>query len=971
MFKEGVIMLKFMADGSSGINLQKKAVFKIIIAMLVFLLGFEFSIEAFAVEQAKKTYSEYINEYAQFSNENNEEVILSAIHYKDAIGAKIFDGILLSGENSTVSYSFNLSKPGLYYIMINYKAVAGGDEIARGIRINSEYPFEEARHITFRRFYKDQNQEYKKEEGNQTFPPQIEAEVWHEFILSNSKGEPFEFFFEAGENILTIEAVDGEIWLDKIKLIPAIPLPDYKSYISKLSKSGYEFYDGEPIKIQAEDAALKTSPSLYPINDRTSSLTEPYHPYYVVLNSIGGYAWRFPGQMIVWEVDIPKEGLYKIAFRYKQSYNRGRFSVRKLAINGEIPFAEASEIKFPYDTKFNLNYLADEDSGEEFYFYFKEGKNTISLEVCLGVFGELIERVENSLRELNKIYQDIVVVTGTSPDRYRDYNLTLLIPDLRERLILQRNNLKDIIQEINSITGDFTEANTVIEMLVITLEKIIQRPNEIGRYLADFKNNISALGYWIDSMIKQPLLLDYIIIAPADYKLPKGETNLVENFIHKVRAFIGSFKVNFDEVLASGTGQRRGIIEVWVSTGRDQYNVLRRLINESFSKEHNIDVNLRLVTPEAIIPATLTGAGPDVIIQAAASIPMNLGYRGGAYNLAEFPDFSQVKERFSPAALGTFMYKNACYALPDQMSFNVMFYRTDIFDELNISIPKTMEELLAIVPILQKNNMDVYFITTEQPQLGAVARTGMTKNINPVYVSLLYQMGGVLYHNEGESTAITSEEGINAFKYWTELYTKHNFIVSTDFVTRFRLGEIPIGVVDLTTFNSLSVAAPEIKGQWAMAVIPGTISSEGVIRHDNPVTVSGAFIVKNIVERKGTTDLAWEFLKWWTSEEAQYDFANSMEAVLGLAGRYTTANIEAFKKLGWGKDNLKVLEESLQWLRTVPQVPGGYITGRLIENAFLSVVTESESRNPVDAIYDAADAINNELSIKRKEFGIE
>ncbi|NLO83576.1 MAG: extracellular solute-binding protein [Clostridiales bacterium] len=960
-------MLNLVKNSTRSVWQHKSKIFIMMIIALVFLSGMEFNTVVLGEEQ-QPTYSAYKNSYSQFINEKAEEIVLPADNYKQATGTENLNNAVLSGKDSIITYAFNISEPGLFYIMVSYKAVAGGSEIARGIRINSEFPFEEAKHITFKRFYRDQDQEYKKEKGNQTFPPQIETEIWYDYVLSDSKGEPFEFFFDAGENLLTLEYVDGEIWIDKIRIVPVVRLLDYKSYVSQLFENGYDFYRGKPIKIQAEDAVLKSSPSLYPVNDRTSPLSEPYHPYYVVLNTIGGYAWRFPGQTIIWEIDIPEEGLYKIAFRYKQSYNRGRFSLRKLTINGKIPFAEVSEIKFPYDTKFNLKYLADESTGEEYSFYLEKGKNTIGLEVCLGVFGQLIEQVENSLRELNRIYQDIVIVTGTSPDRYRDYNLTVLIPDLRGRLISQRDNLKKIIDEMSSTTGGFTDSNSIIEMLIITIDKIIQRPNEIGRYLGDFKNYISSLGYWIDSMIQQPLLLDYIIVAPADYRLPKGEANLIGSIGHRIKAFLGSFVVNFDQVLASSTQQKRGSIEVWVSTGRDQYNILRRLINESFSKRHNIDVNLRLVTPEAIIPATLTGTGPDIVIQAAASIPMNLGYRGGAYDLASFADFTEVKESFSPAALNTFVYGDSCYALPDQMSFNVMFYRTDIFDNLNISVPKTMDELLAIVPILQKNNMDIYFTTTEQPQLGAVARTGMTKNVNAVYVSFLYQMGGALYYNDGESTAIISEAGINAFKYWTELYTKHNFIVSTDFVTRFRLGEIPVGVVDLTTFNSLSVAAPEIKGQWAIALIPGIVSSDGGVKHDNPVAVSGAFIVKNIVERKGTTDLAWEYLKWWTSEEAQYEFANSMESVLGLAGRYTTANVAAFKRLGWGTENMKVLEESLQWLRTVPQVPGGYITGRLIENAFLSVVTESESRNPIDAIYDAADAIDNELDIKRKEF---
>jgi hypothetical protein len=92
-----------------------------------------------------------------------------------------------------------------------------------------------------------------------------------------------------------------------------------------------------------------------------------------------------------------------------------------------------------------------------------------------------------------------------------------------------------------------------------------------------------------------------------------------------------------------------------------------------------------------------------------------------------------------------------------------------------------------------------------------------------------------------------------------------------------------------------------------------------------------------------------------------------MESVLGLAGRYPVANLEAFKRIGWGKEDLAVLTESLEWARAVPQVPGSYITGRAIDNAFVSVITEDQNMNPTDALYKACEEINAELEIKRKE----
>lgn len=929
--------------------------------------------DSVVIAAEEEAYKDYIGEHSQASI-GKTPVTLKAVQYDKEIDTSVSDGFLLAGSNSTVTYRFNLPEEGLYHIALNYKPVAGGSEIIRKIRINGEYPFEEAEYITLKRYYRDKDQEYKKQKGNQTFPTQIEVEDWVQTLLFASNGyitDPLAFFFEKGENTLTIEALEGDIWLDTISLIPAEPLPSYETYIENCRANGYMEYTGEPIKIQGEDAALKTSPSLYPINDRTSPLTEPYHPSYIVLNAIGGNAWRIPGQTIIWEVDVPEAGLYKLAFKYKQSYTRGTFSTRKLAINGSVPFAEANDLRFNYKTKFSLSYLADRTTGEEYYFYLKEGKNTISMEVSLGVFGELASRVEDSLTNLNKLYQDTIVITSTSPDKYRDYKLTTLIPDLRQRLTTERNNLKGIVEDINNISGSFTSSTSIINMLIVNLNKMIDKPNEIGRYLSSFKTSMSALGDWIVSIQQQPLEIDYFILAPDGYKLPRAEGNFFENLIHKVRAFIGSFTTNFDEQSGRAGDEANKTIEVWVSTGRDQYDILRRMITESFCKDYGINVDLKLVNADAIFPATLSGNGPDINIQVAASTPINFGFRDGAYDLTQFSDFEEVAARFSPAAVDTFRFKDACYALPDQMSFNMMFYRKDILAELGLSVPKTMDEFLSLVPILQKNNMDIYFTTGAQTTLGAAASSGSTKNINPVYLSLLYQKGGKLYQNDGEFADITSSVGIDAFKFWTELYTKHNFVVTTDFATRFRMGEIPIGIVDFTTFNTLSVAAPEIKGDWAMAQIPGTVREDGSVSYETPVTVSGSLIVKNIAEKKGTVDESWEFLKWWTSADTQYTFATEMESVLGLAGRYPVANLEAFQKIAWGKENIEVLNESLKWIRAVPQVPGSYITGRVIENAFYSVVTETSNINPVDAIYKAVDEINAELKSKRKEFHLE
>lgn len=937
----------------------------IFLCLICLITSFSWSLAAAAGEIAG--YAEYA---AGIGGPAIRGFNIDTTDYTEGIDVTAADGCLLTGSSSLVTYSFNVPESGAYYIEITYKAEAGGVTIARSLRLNGQTPFAEAENLVFERFYKDANQDYKEQTGNQAFPTQVEAEVWRVKPLSSANGfitEPFRFYLEKGRNTLTLEAVDSSMWIKDIAFVPAQGLKSYEDYEAYYRNLGAEKVSGvDAVKVQGQDASLKSSPSLYPINDRTSALTEPYHPYYIVLNAIGGYSWSTPGQIIEWDVTVPKAGLYRVAFKAKQARNRGVFSVRRLRINGQIPFEEAQELRFNYNTRFSIGYLGGDDG--DYYFYLNEGTNTISLEAAMGVYGSLADRVSQVLSNLNGYYRDIIVVTSANPDKYRDYQLHVLMPDLFPNLARERNRLAAISAEIGRISGDYAVSTTSIDRLVKVLSNMVSNPLDVASYLGDFKSCVTSLGDWMMEIQSQPLTIDYFIVAPEGYDLPRADDNFFERLWHSIRAFFGSFINKYDSGTTKGSGAKT--IEVWVTTGRDQFQILQRLISESFTPYSGINVNVKLVAVDTVYPATLTGRGPDVGIQLAASTPLNFGYRGGAYDLRQFKDFDDVAARFLPAAVEAFTFKGKTYALPDQMSFPVLFYRTDIFNDLKLSPPETLKEFLEIVPVLQQSNMDIYFTTVPQTTLGAQATSGAYRNINPVYLSLLYQNGGTLYNNDGESSAITSEVGVASFKQWTELFTKHGFIVETDFVTRFRLGEIPVGIVDFTVYNTLSAGAPEIMGDWAIAQVPGTRQKDGTVNHTVPLTLSGAVIVKNTVERKGTADESWEFLKWWTSADTQYTFAREMEAVLGLAGRYPVANLEAFAKIDWGKENLIVLTQCLESARAVPQVPGSYITGRVIENAFLSVVTASSNKNPNDVIYEAVEQINRELTSKRKEFGI-
>ena len=175
-------------------------------------------------------------------------------------------------------------------------------------------------------------------------------------------------------------------------------------------------------------------------------------------------------------------------------------------------------------------------------------------------------------------------------------------------------------------------------------------------------------------------------------------------------------------------------------------------------------------------------------------------------------------------------------------------------------------------------------------------------------------------------------------------------------------------IVDYTYVNTLNVSAPEIAGKWSIARIPGTVQEDGTVDHSAACIIGTSFIVASTVEKDGMTQEAWEFLKWWTSEETQILYSNELKAVNGEAAELPVSNVNAIANGGLRDEFKQVVLSLLDDLRSEPQIPGGYITGRVIRNSFTAVV--SENQEPIDTLYIQLEDINAEIDNKRTEFGL-
>jgi len=338
------------------------------------------------------------------------------------------------------------------------------------------------------------------------------------------------------------------------------------------------------------------------------------------------------------------------------------------------------------------------------------------------------------------------------------------------------------------------------------------------------------------------------------------------------------------------------------------------------------------MTNATIIQGMLSGNGPDCYLHMSRTEPVNLAMRGGLYDLSKFDDFEEVTKRFMPTATVPYTYKGGVYALPDTQTFSIMYYRKDILDDLGIEIPQTWDDFIAASAIIMRNNMRVGLPYTQITDMTLVNQGLGALNIFP---TLLMQQGISLYDDKLESIVLTSEEAVNTFTMWTDFYNKYSFDKTYDFYNRFRTGTMPLAIQSVTQYNTISAAASEIRGLWGIAPIPGFKDENGNINRTLAGAGSGCAILKD----SDNIDGAWEFLKWWTSYEAQHKYSQNIESILGTTGRNMTSNVEALSKLSWDRGDFEIIEEQWRWVKEMPEVPGGYYIPRVVDQAFWNVVS--------------------------------
>ena len=910
------------------------------------------------------TYSKALSDYKAANFESGSGTYsfgITTIQTDTNVSQKITvdstEGVLLGDDNKWADFTVSVNANGLYNIGTNYYPYEGtGLTILRKVSVDGKVPFDEANNVPFYRNWKDEGKPVTNTAGDQVESRAIEVKNWSFTYFFDSQGkysQPLEFYLTAGTHKIRLEYVDQPLLVSSLVISPLNNAGNYQSELKKLQNSGVQDAPtGFSERFEAETSLIGRSDPSAGLASDGDPLASPASTGYIKLNTYGGYSWRSGGQVATFRVEAPQDGLYKINVREKQNWGNGIPSYRKIEINGKVPFDEFNAYPFEFSRDWQSDVLGNKDGS--YLVHLNKGNNDISMTAVLGSNTFTIEKCTDSLTSLSATIREIVMITGQSPDPNYDYDLQHAIPTLIGDMKDVVTKLKAAKQNVDSVSQKNSITSNNIYSIIKQLDEMINDPDTISHRMDDLNNMVTSLGDWIVSLQDQPLQIDYIQIASPDVKIINYKSNIFENTAATFQNFFLSFFKDYNAVasLNDKTGHKQ-VINVWIGRGTEWATILKNLADSEFTPATGISIKLnvlpsgQIATMGAVNPLMLavsSGNAPDVAMSVPSNMPVEYAIRKAVVDLSKFNGFDAVTKQFLPQLKIPFEYNGGDYGIPETMYFRAMFYRKDIISELGIQLPQTWNDVYTkVLPKLYEN--------------------GMQMNIPGWFDMFLLSNGGSFYTADGKSSALDTPQAYQAFKQYCENYTVYGAPVSANFFNRFRTGEMPIGLEGTGFYLQLIAAAPELMGKWAMAPIPGVMESNGQIDRSTAGYVGESDVIMSTSKKQ---QQSWEFIKWWTSKDVQTEYGRLVEGSIGTAARWSTSNVEAFKQLPWNKDDLNQIEASWSTVKEVPNVLGGYYTGRDLANAWNRCVIDGES--PRDSLEQCVKDTNTELKRRQTQY---
>jgi len=404
--------------------------------------------------------------------------------------------------------------------------------------------------------------------------------------------------------------------------------------------------------------------------------------------------------------------------------------------------------------------------------------------------------------------------------------------------------------------------------------------------------------------------------------------------IRRIFTFILAVFFMFSTMGCSG-GRDREELVMWLVGSEGQAKTVMAL-GEEFTAQTGIKVLCQAISWGDAHSKYLTSIAGDVapdIGTMGLTWGMEFGELGAMVDLTEeFPeDVSRIEKKIFPSILRSTRLGDKVFGIPFDLSEHIMYYRTDIVPDP----PKTWDELMNVLRDLKAQGKGMVF------DWGSLEWIG--------YSPFLWQAGGSYYNDDYTKVTLDTPEAVQALDFFAQLYREGVPKTAVPLEQGMRTGDYPLAISGNWKIISLTLGAPEIKGKWAIAMLP-----------EGPAGKRTAFIggrVLGIFSRSKKKKEAWEFIKFLFKPENQIKI---YEASLETEDAYLPPNMDTWKDLPMERRFKKVLEQQAKDAKGPPPVLAWDSSTRFINHAVQMVILKKA---------DAAEELQKATRQMQKELG--
>ena len=557
---------------------------------------------------------------------------------------------------------------------------------------------------------------------------------------------------------------------------------------------------------------------------------------------------------------------------------------------------------------------------------------------------------------INQFALEIIKITGKDIDTNRTWKLTQYIPETEDFLTAYNTIVKYnvVMMSEYSEKQDLSATLSYLKRANVEFEKMLEKPDELPLYLNNLYSGTSSvtllLGDSLTSLSNQQFYLDGLYVSTND-DFEDPNANFFQRSLSNISSFLRSFNNEKFKI-----ENQEDAIDVWVNRPLTYVDIMQKMVDSTFTEDTGIKVNISVMPdPNKLILANSAGNTPDVALGLQSYMPFDLAIRGAVVDLTQFPDYWEVANDFAPGAIVPYVLEDKVYAIPETLEFNALVYRKDVFKALDLEVPDTWDDVIGILPTLQRYDMNFYYPVSGGTSLKWFYQTS----------PLIFQNGGSLYSEDGLTTTIDSEKSVAGLQLLGDLYTTYSLPEQEPvFYNSFRYNKLPVGIIDFNTYMQLKNAAPELVGQWAMAPYPGVVDEEtGEVQRWYVGNGTGGVMFNTTDDKENS----WEFMKWWMSTETQTEFAYTLQSTYGPEFLWLSGNLNAVESSPIDNVDKQIILEQVGWLRDVPRTPGQYMLERGLSDIWNTVTFDD---TPVRVAIDAqVIIIDREINRKMVEFG--